>query len=358
MFLAFLRRIEDAGLGGKADRQAHATLPEGIPGHGTGHFALEDGFDGKLDAVDTGDRNLARPAIGAERLDRGETHAIIGCPDAADLVAELGEPGIGLFKSFGIGPVGNLEVEQFDSGIGLECLHEAGFPLDGGHVRLDAAKRDDAALTAHRLEQRLGHRLAIGHAAERNMRHIVRIEIPRMQVGGLVPLGDDISARCLAGIDDRPRIGAVVRVDVDSAIAARLGEDRLDVGNTLLAVAFGDQRHVFGAYRLRKRRTTSIPGCMIGVGQRTDRVDDGWHFGGMAAARNDGGKRPESADGCSPLQKAAALQRTLDPVGNYLIDHMLQSSQWQRRGRWRGDVCSVVLAGNDFRKVLFMVGMI
>ena len=97
-----------------ADRQAHAALPERIPGDGAGHLALEDGFDRELDAVDAGDRHLAGAAVGAQRLDRGERHVVIGRPDAADLVAELGKPGVGLLERLGRRPVGHLQVEQLD----------------------------------------------------------------------------------------------------------------------------------------------------------------------------------------------------------------------------------------------------
>ena len=134
----------------------------------------------------------------------------------------------------------------------------------------------DAALAAHRLDQRLGHGLAVGHAAERDVRDIVRIEVPGMQVGRLVPLRHDIGAGSLRGLDDRTRVRAVVGVDVDDAVAAGLGEDGLDVGDALLAVALGDQRHIFGADRLGESRAALVPGRVIGVGQRADRVDDGW----------------------------------------------------------------------------------
>ena len=87
------------------------------------------------------------------------------------------------------------------SGIGLERLLEAGLALDRRHVRFDAAQRHDAALAAHRLDQRFGHGLAVGHAAEGDVGDVVRVEVPGMQVVGLVPLGDDIGAGCLG----RPR---------------------------------------------------------------------------------------------------------------------------------------------------------
>ena len=126
--------------------------------------------------------------------------------------------------------------------------------------------RHDAAFAAHRLDQRLGHRLAVGHAAERDVRDIVRVVVPRVQVRRLVPLGDDGGAGVLAGLDDRPGVRAVVGVDVDHAVAAGLGEDRLDVGDALLAVAFGHQRHDLGAHRLPEGLAALFPGGVIGVG--------------------------------------------------------------------------------------------
>ena len=122
---------------------------------------------------------LPGAALGPERLDRGERHVVIGRPDAADLVAELREPGVGLLQRLGRRPVRHLHVEQLDVGIGGERLLEAGLALDRRHVRLDAAERDDAALAAHRLDQGLGHRLAVGHAAERDVRDVVRVVVPR-----------------------------------------------------------------------------------------------------------------------------------------------------------------------------------
>ena len=71
------------------------------------------------------------------------------------------------------------------------------------------------------------------------MRDVVRVEVPGMQVGRLVPLRNDIGARTLASLDDRPRIRAVVGVDIDDAIAACLRQDGLNVSNTFLAVASG-----------------------------------------------------------------------------------------------------------------------
>src|SRR5688500_2210576 len=47
MLLGFLGGIEHARLGRVADRQAHAALPERIPGDRAGHLALLDRLDGE-----------------------------------------------------------------------------------------------------------------------------------------------------------------------------------------------------------------------------------------------------------------------------------------------------------------------
>ena len=223
-----------------------------------------------LNSVDAGDRNLARLAVAPQGFDRGEPHVVVGRPDAADLVAELGQPGVGLLQRLGSRPVGDLHVEQLHSGIGLERFHQAGLAFDRRHIGFDAAERDDAALAAHRLDQRFRHRLAIGNAAEGNMGDIVGVEIPGMQIVGLVPLGDDVGAGVLARLDDGTRVRAVVRIDVDDAIAAGLGENCLDVGDPLLAVAFRNQRHIVRADRLRECGAALVPGGVIGIGQRAN----------------------------------------------------------------------------------------
>ena len=70
----------------------------------------EDGFDGELDSVDPGDRNLAGPAVASEGFDGSQRHIVIGRPDAANLVAELSEPRIGLLQSLCGLPIGDLQV--------------------------------------------------------------------------------------------------------------------------------------------------------------------------------------------------------------------------------------------------------
>ena len=304
-----------------ADRQSHAALPERVPGDCAGHLALEDGLDRELDAVDAGHRHLAGTPIGTERFDRSQRHVVIRGPDAGDLIAELGEPGIGLVQCLGRRPVRDLHIEQLDVRVGLERLFQSGLAFDRRHVRLDAAERDNAALAAHRLDQGVGHGLAIGDAAERDMCDVVRVEIPRMQVGGLVPLRYDIGAGCLGSFDDRTRVRAVVGVDVDHAVAAGLGEYRLDVGDALLAVALGHQRHIFGADRLGEGCAAIVPGRMIGVRQRADRVDDRRLVLGEARPGNDCRKCAGRAEQGSAFQEFAPPERTLQCTGNDLPHH-------------------------------------
>ena len=85
------------------------------------------------------------------------------------------------------------------------------------------------------------------------------------------------------------------------AVAAGLGEDRLDVGDALLAVALGDQRHVVGADRLGEGVAALVPGGVVGVGQRADRVDHG---------RLVGGEQPRRPSGCHGGDGAALPRST------------------------------------------------
>ena len=76
------------------------------------------------------------------------------------------------------------------------------------------------------------------------MRHIVRIEIPGMEIVRLVPLGDDEAAGLLHFLDDHPCIGQVIGIDIEDELAAGALEQGLDVGNALLGIALGDQRFI------------------------------------------------------------------------------------------------------------------
>ena len=198
------------------------------------------------------------------------------------------------------------------SGFSASACSRPGPALDRGRVGEDAAQGHDAALAAHGLEQRLGHGLAVGHAVERDVRDVVRVVVPGVQVGGLVPLGHDVGAGLLAGFDDRPRVRAVVRVDVEHEIAAGLGEQRLDVGDALLAVALGDQRHVVGADRSRERGAALVPRGVIGVGERADRVGDGRLVGGEQPAR--ARSRQGGHGGGAAAQHAPAIPRVAQAI--------------------------------------------
>ena len=117
---------------------------------------------------------------------------------------------------------------------------------------------DETAFIAHRLEELLGDVAAVGHAVELDVRNVVGIEVPGMEVGRLVPPGDDIDLGFETGFDDRPGVGRVVRIDIQHHVAAGLGDHRANVGNALLAVGFGDKdRAGRSDLPCRKRRRRS-----------------------------------------------------------------------------------------------------
>src|ERR1700687_3669015 len=97
------------------------------------------------------------------------------------------------------------------------------------------------------------------------MGDIVGIEIPGVQVVGLIPLGHNIGAGVLARLDDGACIGTVVGINVDDAIAAGLRENCFDVGDPLLTIAFRDQGHVVSADRFRESCPAFIPSGVVGI---------------------------------------------------------------------------------------------
>ena len=116
------------------------------------------------------------------------------------------------------------------------------------------------------------------------------------------------------------------------AVPAGLGEDRLDVGNALLAVALGDQRHIFGADGFGEGCATIVPGRMIGVRQRADRIDDGWRISGISAARDDGWERTDNAKRCGTFQKAPARDWPGESRRDNFLDHLINSSRVEMTG--------------------------
>ena len=249
-------------------------------------------------------------ALGAQHLERCDAHAVVGGPDALDVVAEAGHPGAGDVVGLVRVPVRHLEIEKLDVRVLGERLVEAGLALDRRHVREDAAERHDAARAAHRLEQRLGHRLAVRPAVERDVADIVGIEVPGVQVGGLVPLGRDVDAGLGAGLDDRARVRALVGIDVQHHVAAGPGDHRLDVGDALLAVALGHQRRVLGAGPSRERLAALVPAGVVGVGERADRVDRGDAVLGEQPPRQGAGERAGAGDQGGRLDEAPAVEPT------------------------------------------------
>ena len=163
MFLRLLGDVDLAGDMGIGNGESHAARPQRIPGDGAGEFARLDGRNGRIDAVDADDRNLAGKAVLAQRLEGAHAHAVIGGEHALDLVAEAGEPGLGDLEGLLLVPVGGLEVEQRHLAVGLgDGVVEADLALDGGHVGENAAQRHDAAFAAEGLEQLIGDGLAVG----------------------------------------------------------------------------------------------------------------------------------------------------------------------------------------------------
>ena len=118
------------------------------------------------------------------------------------------------------------------------------------------------------LNKFVGDRFRGRHAVKGHVRHVVRIEIPGMEIVRLVPLGDHKAAGLLHFLDDDARIGRVVGIDIDDELAAGALQQRLDIGNALLGVAFGDQRLIFGADRLGEVLAALGEGRMIGIGER------------------------------------------------------------------------------------------
>ncbi len=94
-----------------------------------------------------------------------------------------------------------------------------------------------------------------------------------MQISRLVPLRQHMSLGSDASFHDWARIGCIIWIDIDDSITASACEDCTDIGNALLAVAFGNKRHIVKAKRLSESFAALVPGCVIWIGQRTDRVD-------------------------------------------------------------------------------------
>ena len=91
-----------------------------------------------------------------------------------------------------------------------------------------------------------------------------------MEIIWLIPLRHHVGTGCFRGFNYRPSIRAVVRINIDNAIATGLGKNRLDVGNALFAVAFRHQRHIFSTNRLSKGSAPLVPRGMVRIGQRTN----------------------------------------------------------------------------------------
>ncbi|MCG3775977.1 MAG: hypothetical protein JW395_2826 [Nitrospira sp.] len=128
-----------------------------------------------------------------------------------------------------------------------------------------------------------------------------------MEIDRLIPLRDDISAGFLTGLDDGPGVWRIVRVDVDGAVPASLGEDCLDVSDAFFAVAFGHQCDVLSANGLGEGSASRIPCGVIRVGKRANGIDEGRHIGRISATRDDRRKHSHGGDGGRTLQKLTTL---------------------------------------------------
>ena len=160
------------------------------------------------------------------------------------------------------------------SGILGECLLQPVEALDGGHVGQQALQRHDLALAAHRLEQLLGDVVAGRDTVDAHVADPVRIVVPRMQVIGLVPLGDEVDARGLAHVGDRLGVGGLVGVDVEDDVLAALLDEGLHHGELLFAVTFAEQSAVALALALRLgvEAAAAVPHGVILVRERADHV--------------------------------------------------------------------------------------
>ena len=70
----------------------------------------------------------------------------------------------------------------------------------------------------------------------------------------------------------------VVGVYIQHHFPAGLGEHRVNIGDTLLTIALGKERHVLGSHRRGKEARAPVPGGVIGISQRTDRCDQRGEF--------------------------------------------------------------------------------
>ena len=128
-----------------------------------------------------------------------------------------------------------------------------------------------------------------------------------MEIVGLVPLGDDIGTRLGALFDDDTGIGAVIGVDIEHQLALGTGEQRSDIGDTLLGVALGDQHLEGSAGPFGELLATPCKGGMIGIGKTP--------HGNCASPLITSGKARRQCGqsaGCSGgLEKAAAARKQL-----------------------------------------------
>jgi len=95
-----------------------------------------------------------------------------------------------------------------------------------------------------------------------------------VKVGGLVPLRDDISAGLLALLDDDARVRGIVGIDVEDQLAAGALQQRPDVSDTLLGIAFRHKRLIFGVDRFGEILAALGECGVIGVGERAHRIGE------------------------------------------------------------------------------------
>ena len=181
-----------------------------------------------------------------------------------------------------------------------ERLVQALLALDRRDVGEDAAERHDAPLGAHRREQRLGHGAAVRHAVEGDVRDVVRVVVPRVQVVRLVPLwsrrrrqppGRHRRSGRASGLS----LGSTLRTMLPPVLAsmALMSATPFSLLPSVTSVTYSTP------IALAKAAPPLFQVGVVGVGERADRVDHRRRIGGedvrgLPTARR---ARPEGA-GC------------------------------------------------------------
>jgi len=215
-------------------------------------------------------------------------------------------------------PVGRLEVKESHLAVGLgNGVVEAELALDRGDVGQNSAQRHDAALAAECLEQLVGDGLSRRHAVKGHVGHIIRVEVPGMQIVGLVPLGDDEATCLFHFFHDYPGVRRVIGIDVEDQFSAGALEKRPDIRDALFRVSFGGQRFIGSANGLGEIRAALGEAGVIGICHRAHGI--GECPGGFLGNRRHGERTSEHAKRGSAFQNRAAVQAGIHVNGFSLL---------------------------------------